>query len=560
MSYVALYRAYRPQTFDEVSGQKAIIQTLRNAIKLNKVSHAYLFAGPRGTGKTTLAKIMAKALCCEDGPNDNFDNNSPICQGITKGSIADVVEIDAASNNGVDDIRNLRDNVKFLPSTCRYKIYIIDEAHMLTDQAWNALLKTLEEPPTYVIFILATTEPHTIPATILSRCQRFDFQGLETGEISERLKEVSKSENINITDEAIEVISELAEGGMRDALSLLDASISYSGDIVEASDVLEVSGNVSDTDILNILYEIYNNNGSVALDNLSSILKQGKEISKVIADFISFLRNVLLYKIGKIKSDKAIYKNSTYISFSKSISTNLVYTYLTLLNDCLINIKYTNQKKAFLEVCILKMADKNTVDYEALLSRIDRLEEELKNIKHVNQKPSGPIFSSDLELNLDIPYVDTTNSQTNNFDYSNCIKSSELNLVLNNGDKLLRNEVGKILVEIKKDIPLLNNANIVCVSNESIIITLPTEGTCNRFMKDPNYTNVLKRFNINNYKFSNLYFINTSMWEEVFKDYLDKFKAGDKKPVLDNHNIKIFKYVKQEVLKPYDPLEEFFDN
>ena len=268
----------------------------------------------------------------------------------------------------------------------------------------------------------------------------------------------------------------------------------------------------------------------------------------------------MLYKIGKIKSDKSIYKNSTYISFSKSISTNLIYTYLTLLNDCLINIKYTNQKKAFLEVCILKMADKNTVDYEALLSRIDRLEEELKNIKHVNQKPSGPVFSPDLEFNLDIPYVDTTNSQTNNFDYSNCIKSRDLNLVLNNGDKLLRNEVSKILVEIKKDIPLLNNANIVCVSNESIIITLPTEGTCNRFMKDPNYTNVLKRFNINNYKFSNLYFINTSMWEEVFKDYLDKFKAGDKKPVLDNHNIKIFKYVKQEVLKPYDPLEEFFDN
>ncbi len=559
MSYVALYRAYRPQTFDEVYGQKAIIQTLRNAIKLNKVSHAYLFAGPRGTGKTTLAKIMAKALCCEDGPNDNFDNNSPICQGITKGSISDVVEIDAASNNGVDDIRNLRDNVKFLPSTCRYKIYIIDEAHMLTDQAWNALLKTLEEPPAYVIFILATTEPHTIPATILSRCQRFDFQGLETSEISERLKEVSLSENINITDEAIEIIAELAEGGMRDALSLLDASISYSGDKVDASDVLEVSGNVSDIDILNMMNEIYNNNGSLALDNLSNVLKQGKEISKVIADFITFLRNVLLYKIGKIKSDKSIYKNSLYISFSKSISTNLIYSYLTLLNDCLINIKYTNQKKAFLEVCILKMADKNTIDLEALLSRIDRLEEEIKNVRNVSHKPSGPVFSPDLEDNIYPEVINRTNT-TSDFDYSNCISSLDLNEVLNNGNKLLRNEVSKLLAEIKKDIPLLNNANIVCVSDESIIVTLPTEGTCNRFMKDPNYSNVLKRFNVDNYNFKNLYFINTSMWEEVFKDYIEKFKAGDKKPVLDNHNIKIFKYIEKKVDKPYDPLEEFFDN
>ena len=301
MAYVALYRAYRPQMFKDVVGQQHIIKTLQNAIKLNKVANAYLFCGPRGTGKTTLAKIMAKALNCVHGPNIEPCDECEVCKGIQKGTVADVIEIDAASNNGADDIRALRDSVKYLPSVGRFKVYIIDEVHMLSNAAFNALLKTLEEPPKHVIFILATTEPYKLPNTILSRCQRFDFQSISMEDILKRLRIVANEEQIKITEEAMYQIASSAEGGMRDALSLFDQCISYSvNPEISLDDVLAVSGNIFHIEICNLLGACLDGNGALALTLIDGILKQGKEVPRIVNDIIIFLRDMLLYKNNAI--------------------------------------------------------------------------------------------------------------------------------------------------------------------------------------------------------------------------------------------------------------------
>ena len=559
MAYIALYRAYRPQTFNEVAGQKPIIQTLKNAIKLNKVAHAYLFAGPRGTGKTTMAKIMAKALNCEHGPTDDPCNECEICQGITKGTIADVIEIDAASNNGVDEIRELRDNVKYLPSVCKYKVYIIDEVHMLSQGAFNALLKTLEEPPAHVVFILATTEPNKIPLTILSRCQRFDFQAISETDMVERLKDVISKENLSVTDEALHLVASLSEGGMRDALSLLDQSISYSKDQnITVDDILAVSGNVSDKYILELLKKIKENEASNALDILNKVLDSGKEISKVISDIMFFLRNVLLFKINKIESTKEIYKDSDYITYANAIDNSLIYKYLDLLNETLNNIKYTNQKRAFLEICIIKMADnQKTQDINSLLRRIDQLERKVERLSMLKSNNTEPVFP-DQDYNL--PSYEEIDHSNITYDNSKCIEVGEINDIINNGDKNIRNNVISILPQLIDINPLLQDVKCVCTSKESAIFTLDSEGMSNRMMKDPMYTEVLEFFK-KDFDFKNVYFINQSMWDELLADWMDKYKAGNKSPILDNHDIRILKYVKEndENINSKDSIDELFD-
>ena len=356
MAYKSLYRRYRPTNFDEVVGQKYIIQTIKNSIMNEKIGHAYLFSGPRGIGKTTIARIIAKAVNCPNTEEANPCNNCVACKSINDGSSIDVIEIDAASNNGVDEMRNLLEKVNFLPGSFKYKIYIIDEVHMLSISAFNALLKTLEEPPMHVIFILATTEPHKVPATILSRCQRFDFKPLNVNEIKTQLTKVKELENINITEEAIEVIAEAAEGGMRDALSILDQVSAYGETVIDVDSINNITGRVSTNDILKLVKLINEVKVSDALDAANEILNKGKEVSTLIQAMLSICRDFILYQNARNNlSNKVIFQNEVFISLANTIKKGKLFKYVDVLNDIQNKIKYTNSPKIYLEVGIVKM-------------------------------------------------------------------------------------------------------------------------------------------------------------------------------------------------------------
>ena len=382
MAYKALYRTYRPATFDEIAGQEHITKTFKNALKNNKIAHAYLFSGPRGTGKTSIAKIIAKAVNCEKAPIENPCNECDICRGIEDNSISDVIEIDAASNNGVDEIREIRDKVKYLPGVGKYKVYIIDEVHMLSTGAFNALLKTLEEPPKHVIFILATTEPHKIPATIHSRCQRFDFRGVSVPDMIARLNTIVKEENIAVEKEAIKVIAENAEGGMRDAISLLDQVVSYTDTKVTVLDVHAIKGTVSNEKLLNIVNSIFENNAISAIKQLDDLVLLGKEAPRLVDNLIKFYRDLLIFKnVNTEENDQLLFTEPTFIDLSKKISNNLIFFYIDTLNKAQNDMKWTNNSKLFMELALIKMVDKVEKQEIVIADEFKSLKEEIEDLR-----------------------------------------------------------------------------------------------------------------------------------------------------------------------------------
>lgn len=355
MSYKALYRTYRPQTFEEVAGQKQIIQTLKNAISENKIAHAYLFTGPRGTGKTTMAKLLAKALNCENEnqkPCDECEN----CKAISEGSFADVIEIDAASNNGVDEVRSLIDKVKYAPISGKYKVYIIDEVHMMSQGAFNALLKTLEEPPAHVIFILATTEPHKVLPTILSRCQRFDFGRISTNDIKQRVKTVLDVENVNYDDETIDLVCELCDGGMRDALSILDQTIAYAGETITSKDIREIYGIVSNEEKIAFVKNVINNSHEELLKSINDYDERGIDLVRLTNNLIDLLKEIIIYKSSDSFRGLKIINEENYKEVV-NISNKKLFEMIDVLVEALSSYRRAGSPKALFEIASLKMCE-----------------------------------------------------------------------------------------------------------------------------------------------------------------------------------------------------------
>ena len=457
MGYTALYRKFRPITFSELVGQEHITRTLRNQIMADRVGHAYLFNGGRGTGKTSSAKILARAINCLNPKDGEPCNECEICKGALNGSLTDIVEMDAASNNSVEDIRSIREEVNFLPTKAKYRVYIIDEVHMLSPGAFNALLKTLEEPPEHVKFILATTEPQKLPATILSRCQRFDFKRISNEDIIKRLEIVCKESNIDATEGALKIIAVLAEGAMRDALSILERCVQDGENKIDEDKIKDLVGIPKITFVHSIVDAILEYDIDKALSSMDEILNHGKDLNNFLWEIIKYVKDILVYK----SSGKADLYNEDEVSNIKNISNkvtkerlvNLIYELSNLEND----IKWSTQKTIMFQAGIIKLCSKEVGTGGDVEERLEKIENYLKSANFVTSNNS-------------ITYNNSNSGVvTNNIVRSNVPKTQVNQNVVNNSGvtntttKKYSNDLNKSWPKIVND--LKQNGKIVLYTN-----------------------------------------------------------------------------------------------
>ena len=411
MNYTALYRKFRPKTFGEMVGQEHITRTLKNQIKANRIGHAYLFNGGRGTGKTSAAKIMARAINCLNPKDGEPCNECEICKGALSGSLTDIVEMDAASNNSVEDIRSIREEVNFLPTVAKYRVYIIDEVHMLSIGAFNALLKTLEEPPEHVKFILATTEPQKLPATILSRCQRFDFKRISNEDIIKRLKVVCNESNIEITDSALNIIAVLSEGAMRDALSILERCIQDGENKIDEDKIKDLVGIPKIAFVNSITEAIIDYDIDKALKSMDDILNEGKDLNNFLWEIIKYIKDILIYKSSKkadlYSEDEIANINAISEKVTKEKLVNLIYELSKLETD----MKWSTQKTIMFQAGIIKLCSNEFDSSNNIEERVDKIEKYLK---------SGRVAVNTMQ----VPVSATTVNQTQNYNLNNRVQST----------------------------------------------------------------------------------------------------------------------------------------
>ena len=523
MKYQALYRKYRPKTFDDVYGQQIVVQTLKNVIKNNKLTHAYLFVGPRGTGKTSIAKIFAKTINCLH-PEDGLScEKCDICISNNSNENVDIIEMDAASNNGVDEIREIRNHITLLPTVSKYKIYIIDEVHMLTTGAFNALLKTLEEPPEHIIFILATTEPHKIPLTIMSRCQSFEFKPIPVAIIKERLKYICAQENINIDDKSLNLIAEESNGGLRDAVSMLDQLNAYADGNIKYEDVLLLNGRINDDEIEKFMTEMVNDDLNSVFTKIEAWQEEGKNFIYICEDFIRYLRNELI----KFKLEN----NSNIVNL---IGENKTIEVIMILNKISNDMKISKDKKVLFDVTIINIT--NMLKNEQVFENNNY---ESKNIKIENNTPKKVEIKEEKTQILKVPIKETK-------DYTpyDELMNIRLNNILGIADKKSKIEYENAVENLKNDISdlnklkiinLLDDTKITAGSKDGIIFTTDSDNILhdlydNIELLEESLENILN-------KKIKVCILLDELWNKKRIIYVEKIKNKEKIDIIDEKDI-----------------------
>lgn len=526
MGYLALYRKYRPVDFNSVYGQEEVVTVIKNAIVSGKVSHAYLFCGPRGTGKTTIAKIIARLVNCENLVDGNPCGKCYNCLNYLNSN--DIVEIDAASNNGVDEIRELRDKINLVPSNSKYKVYIIDEVHMLTTQAFNALLKTLEEPPSHVIFILATTEPHKIPLTIASRCQKFRFSKIDDKKIVERLREISNLEGITIDDDALYEIARLSDGGMRDAINFLDQLVAYSNDNITIDDVYKVNGSVSYEELYTLLDNIKNNNKVKLIEFVDYLDESGKDVNKFIEEMLIFLKDVILYKNANILS--SISTKNDYIKLvSDKYNDKDLYDLIENLNGIQNSIKISNHSSIIFMTSILKYSD---LKFGNIMENNEKSSEKIIS-QEIIEKKKGNISQNNENISREIKDSSISDEQVeirvnNSLALASKSVLEEFKSKWNSLDDYIDDEEFSVVSGLLKD------SNIVVGASQYVILSCNYPSTASRINSNLEVTEKLleRLFGTKVYAVA----VDNDKWKIVKNRYIEDLKKGIKYSVKEMEN------------------------